>query len=117
MNVDLAALPRHVTLKVGEQRVIVLPSYANSGNAWSAACLRGHGTAQVAVGLDEPRLAADARGDGRAEPPPLYVVREHAVVSGLASGEATWRLVLSRSFGPPQEAAAHELRITVTDER
>jgi hypothetical protein len=116
MNIDLSALPTRITLRVGDRVVVALPSYADSGNAWSATCLRGHEAAQVVVRTDVPRSAADGRGDGRSEPPPLYVVSEHAVVSGLSPGEATWRIVLARSFGPPQEAAAHEIRVTVTEE-
>jgi|PlaIllAssembly_1097288.scaffolds.fasta_scaffold1964212_1 hypothetical protein len=115
MNVDLSALPTHVTLRVGDRVVVALPSYADSGNVWSATCLRGREAAQVVVRTDVPRFAVDSRGDGRSEPPPLFVVPEHAVVSGLSPGEATWRIVLARSFGPPQEAAAREIRVTVTE--
>ncbi len=113
MTVDLSNLPRHITLAVGERIVIPLPSYANSGNIWSATCVRGHEIAQVLVELGEFPVTADSRGDGTAEPPPLMLAPEQAVVSGLAGGEAVWQLVLSRSFGLAQTAASHELRVTV----
>lgn len=117
MTIDLSNLPRHITLAAGERIVIPLPSYANSGNTWSATCVRGHGIAQVAVELGEPPVTADLQGDGTAEPPPLMLAPEQAVVSGLAGGEAVWQLVLSRSFGSAPAAAAHELRITVVAAR
>jgi hypothetical protein len=113
LTVDLSSLPRHLTLAVGERTVIPLPSYANSGNSWSATCLSGHEIARLSVELGEPPPSAASRGDGTAEPPPLMLTPEQAVVSGLAGGEAVWHLVLSRSFGPKQVAATHELRITV----
>ncbi|TSA53159.1 MAG: hypothetical protein D4R40_01135 [Nitrosomonadaceae bacterium] len=114
MTIDLSNLPRHITLAARERIVIPLPSYANSGNTWSATCVRGHGIAQVSVELGEPPVTVDSRGDGTAEPPPLMLAPEQAVVSGLAGGEAVWQLVLSRPFGPAQTAALHELRVTVT---
>ena len=82
--VDLGSLPTHVTLAVGERRVISLPSYANSGNTWSATCVRGHGIAQLSVELGESPVTAESRGSGTAEPPPLTLTPEYAVVSGLA---------------------------------
>lgn len=113
MTVDLSNLPQHIRLAVGGRIVIPLPSYANSGNTWSAVCVRGHGIAQVSIELGEFPIMADSRGDGTAEPPPLMLTPEQAVVSGLAGGEAVWQLVLSRAFGPAQAAAAHYLRVTV----
>ena len=113
MTVDLSNLPQHVMLAVGERRVISLPSYANSGNIWSSTCVRGHGIAQVSVELGESPVTADSLGRGTAEPPPLTVTPEYAVVAGLVSGEAVYQLVLSRTFGPAQVASSHELLITV----
>jgi hypothetical protein len=113
MTVDLTSLPQHVTLAVGERKVISLPSYANSGNTWSATCVRGHGIAQLSVELGESPVAGDSGGSGIAAPPPLTLTPEYAVVLGLAGGEAVCQLVLSRTFGPGQVAASHELRITV----
>jgi hypothetical protein len=121
MTIDLSNLPQQIRLAVGERTVITLPSYADSGNTWSASCLRGHGVARVSIELGEhssipdtrgPAMP-DTRGDGTTEPPPLMLVPERAVVSGLAVGEADWRLVLSRSFGVAPVAASHEIRIIV----
>jgi hypothetical protein len=113
MIVNLSSLPQHITLAVGERIVLPLPSYANSGNTWSASCLRGHGAAQVLVELSEVSVMEDSRGDGVAEPPPLMLALEQAVVSGLADGDAVWQLVLSRSFGSEQPTLLHDLRVTV----
>jgi len=114
MSVDLSNLRQHVTVAVGERVVIPLPSYANSGNSWSAICVCGHGIADVFVKLGNSPAIADSQGDDTAEPPPLMVVPEQAVVSGLTSGEAVWQLTLSRSFGPAQVTASHDLMVTVT---
>lgn len=113
MTIDLSNLPQQVRLAVGERTEIPLPSYADSGNIWSATCLRGHGVARVSIELGEHSSIPDTRGNGTTEPPPLMLVPERAVVSGLAIGEADWRLVLSRSFGAAPPAATHEIRITV----
>lgn len=111
MTIDLSNLPQQVRLAVGESTEIPLPSYADSGNTWSAICLGGHGVASVSIELGDVML--DTHGNGTAEPPPLMLVPERAVVSGLAAGEADWRLVLSRSFGAAPAAATHEIRIAV----
>ena len=113
MTVDLSGLPRHVTLAAGGAMELPLPSYANSGNAWSATCVRGEGVAQVSVELGEAPVVPTPPGDGTAEPPPLMLVPERAVVRALACGEATWRLVLARSFDPSRPAATHDLEVTV----
>jgi hypothetical protein len=98
---------------VGEASEIPLPSYAGSGNIWSAVCVNGQGVAQVSVELAErPAIPATPR-DGKAEPPPLTLVPERAIVHGLTPGEATWQLVLARPFGPSQPAARHDLQVTV----
>lgn len=117
VTVDLTSLPQHITLTVGERKVILLPSYANSGNTWSATCVRGHGLVQLSVKLGESPMTVESQGSGTAEPPPLVLTPEYAVVIGLASGEAVYQLVLSRTFGPTQVVASHELQITVVAAR
>jgi hypothetical protein len=113
VTVNLSALPRNVALAVGDRTVIPLPSYAGSGNTWSAVCVRGQNVAHVAVELDEATTVPAALVDGTAPPPPLMLVQERAVVSGIASGEALWRLVLSRPFDPSHQTAAHDLLVAV----
>ena len=117
MTVDLTSLPQHVTLAVGERKVISLPSYANSGNTWSATCVRGQGIVQLSVELGESPARENSGGSRTAVPPPLTLTPEYAVVLGLANGEAVCQLVLSRTFGPRQVAASHELRLTVVATR
>ena len=116
MTIDLSVLPKHVTLTVGERIELPLPSYAGSGNAWSATCIRGLGVADIAVAMGHS-ASADAAPtlpvDGTAEPPALMLVPERAVVRGLACGEAIWHLVLARSFDPARATATHVLQIAV----
>jgi hypothetical protein len=113
MTIDLSGLPKRVTVVVGEASEIPLPSYADSGNIWSAVCVSGQGVAQVSVELGERPAIPATPGDGTAEPPPLTLVPERAIVHGLTPGEATWQLVLARPFGPSQPAARHDLQVTV----
>jgi len=113
MTVDLSGLPRDVTLEVGGRMEISLPSYAGSGNIWSATCLGGQGVAHVSVELGEAPAVLTPPSDGTAEPPPLTLVPESVVVYGLACGEATWRLVLARPFDPSKPAATHDLQVKV----
>jgi hypothetical protein len=115
MSIDLSALPRRVTLAVGARTEIPLPSYAGSGNTWSASCVRGADVARVSVELGAAPPTPARPADGTAEPPPLGYVPERAVVVALARGDALWRLALARSFGPPDPAATHELAVTVVD--
>jgi hypothetical protein len=110
--VDLSALPTTLTLKVGDRVEVPLPSYAGSGNAWSVSCIKGLDVAQVRL-ESGPLPPPSPPGAGTSEPPPLMLAGERAVVSGLAPGEATWWLVLARSFGPPTPTAVHDLQITV----
>ena len=110
MSVDLSALPRSITVKVGERAEIALPSYAGSGNRWSARCMGGK-AAEVRVEVEA--IPPPPPGDGTGPPPPLRLAPEKAVVLGLAPGEAAWRLELSRPFGVREPAATHELRVTV----
>jgi hypothetical protein len=113
MTIDLSALPWTVALAVGERIEIPLPSYAGSGHKWSAVCIHGQEVAHLSVKLAEPPPAPTTPRDGTAEPPPLMLVPELAVVVGLARGEAAWRLVLARPFDPSKPVATHDLRITV----
>lgn len=113
MTIDLSGLPRRVSLTIGERIEILLPSYVDSGNTWSAMCLRGEEVARVSVKLGDLPPMPPVLADGVAEPPALMLVPEFAVVEGLAYGEATWRLVLARSFDRSNPAAAHNLDITV----
>lgn len=115
MTIDLSNLPRHVTLEVGGRIEIPLPSYAGSGHTWTAICVCGQGVAQVSLELGEVPAALLLPGDGTVEPPPLMFVPERAVVYGLTCGEATWRLILARSFDPSKPAATHDLLVTVVN--
>lgn len=115
MTIDISNLPQHVILAVGERIVIPLPSYANSGNTWSATCLYGHGIAQLSIEVGELSVITDLRGDGISEPPSLMLAPEQVIVYGLASGDAVWKLVLSRSFGSAETSISHDLQITVAD--
>ncbi len=100
-------------MAVGETSEIPLPSYAGSGNLWSVVCVNGQGVAQVSVELDEQLTIPATLRDGTAEPPSLILVPERAIVHGLATGDATWQLVLTRPFGFSQPAARHDLQVTV----
>lgn len=113
MTIDLSSVPRHLTLAVGESLAIPLPSYAGSGNAWSATCVRGEAVAQVSIALAGAPPAPGMAGNGAAEPPQLMLADEQAVVRGMASGDALWTLVLARTFGPPVPTATHDVEVTV----
>ena len=106
----LSQLPEHITLAVGDRAEIPLPSYLGSGNSWSVTSDLDQGVAVLVVELEPPALAPE-RGEG--EPPPLSLASERAVVTALAPGEVTWRLVLGRSFGRSEPAATHDVRVTV----
>ncbi len=113
MTLDLSALPRKVTLAVGDRTEIPLPSYSGSGNTWSVTGISGWEVAHVSVEPAAAPVVPPSPGDGTAEPPALMLVPDRAVVSGLALGEASWRLVLARPFGPSTPIAAHDLQVTV----
>ena len=113
MTLDFPDLPRSIELTVGDRTEIPLPSYAGSGNIWSAKFISGQGVCQVAVVLGYPPVASGLPAGGMTEPPPLVLVPERAVVSGLAPGEAIWRLVLGRPFNSFELTAAHDLEVTV----
>lgn len=113
MTIDLSILPRRVTVAVGGASEIPLPSYAGSGNIWSAVCVNGRGVAQVSMELGErPEIPATSR-DVTVEPPSIILIPELAIVYGLTAGEATWELVLARPFDPSKPAAVHDLQVTV----
>ena len=109
---ELADLPSHITLTVGDRAEIPLPSYAGSGNSWSVSGDPGQKVADLAVEVEAP-APTPGRGDGVSEPPAMSVASERAVVRALQPGEAIWHLVLARSFGPPEPAATHDVRVTV----
>lgn len=113
MTIDLSSLPLGITVAVGGRSEICLPSYAGSGNSWSVRRVGGGEVARVWVEMGESPTAVASPGDGIAEPPALMLVPERAVVLGLAPGEATWRLVLARPFGPSTPIAAHDFHVTV----
>jgi hypothetical protein len=114
MSGDLSGLPRHITLRVGERAEVPLPSYAGSGNSWSAIRLSDSGVADVSVEFTEASPPPSASlTDGTAEPPPLFLVPERAVVSALAPGKARWQLVLARPFASSPPTAVHEFQVTV----
>jgi hypothetical protein len=108
---EVPGLPRQLTLAAGGRLEVPLPSYAGSGNAWSAACLTGEGVATVSV-TTGPRLPPTAVPGGG--PPQPRLAAEQAVVRGLRAGRARWRLELSRSFGPRQPVATVDIDIEVT---
>jgi hypothetical protein len=112
MTIDLSTLPQRVTIAVGGRRDIALPSYAGSGNRWSARCIGGGEVGEVRI--ESGDAPSRPPGDGTAEPPPPMLAAETAVVLGIAEGEATWRLELARSFGPRVPAATHDLCVIVT---
>ena len=113
MSVDLSCLPRTVILRAGDRIEIPLPSYFGSGNIWSVTAVSGQEVARVWVELAGGPAVPDGPGNGITEPPALTLIPERAVVSALAPGEATWRLVLARTFGPSIPIAAHDLQVTV----
>jgi hypothetical protein len=113
MSVDLSALPQKITLPVGGRHEFALPSYTGSGNSWSIECLRGREVARLSI--EQVGLAEILRtpGNGSTEPPELTLTPEVVVISGLAAGESTWRLILARSFGPSTPTASHDVFVTV----
>lgn len=115
MSIDLSGLPDRVTLAVGQRRDIALPSHAGSGNAWSAETVDGEDFARVAVEVGESPYDPESPGGGTAPPPTTAYAPERAIIDGLAPGEATWRLILARSFGSGEPTATHMLHVTVVD--
>jgi hypothetical protein len=116
MNIDLSTLPSHVCISAGATAEYDLPSYSDSGNAWSVTGLKDGGAAEVVVEIMLPPAAPPTLGErGTQEPPPLAMAQERLVIRGLRSGHVTCRLILSRSFGDRAVAVAHELSIDVVD--
>lgn len=117
MNIDLSNLPSYLRISTGERTECDLPSYADSGNAWSVAPLQDAGTAQVFVETIAPPDGPPNLGEtGTQEPPPLVTAQERLVIKGLRPGHVTCRLILSRSFGDCAVAATHHLSIEVVEE-
>jgi hypothetical protein len=113
MSVDLSSLPRKITLAVGARAEVRLPSYSGSGNSWSVTRVSGPEAARAWVEPADDVSVPASPADGTAEPPALVLVPDRAVVVGVAPGEATWRLVLARPFGPSTPAAVHDFQVTV----
>lgn len=113
MTIDLSGMPKRITVAVREASEIPLPSYAGSGNIWSAVCVNGQGVAEVSVELGKQPAIPATPPDGTAEPPPLTLIPEYAIVRGLTPGEATWQLVLARPFGPSIPLTTHDLQVKV----
>ena len=113
MTIDLSNLPREISVAVGGRNETPLPSYAGSGNIWSVRRVAGGEVARVWVEPGDAPMVAASPSKGITEPPALVLVPERAVVLGLHPGEATWRLVLARPFGPPVPIAEHDFQVTV----
>lgn len=113
MTTDLSSLPSHCVVKPGGQARLPLPSYAGSGNAWSAVCVSSPHVADVTVVVGAVPSTDGGRRDGVSEPPPMQLAGESLVVKGRVPGLAVWRLVLARSFGAREVAAEHELHVAV----
>ncbi len=113
MTVDLSGLPRRVRVAVGERAEIGLPSFAGSGNVWTAEPVGSPATAVAAVAVrTDPAARAPVRDPG-GEPPSSYAAPVVAVVAGRMPGTARWRLVLARPFAPRPPTAVHELTVDV----
>ena len=111
MSTESLDLPRRITLAAGGRREIPLPSYAGSGNAWSATPVSGEDVAAVTVETEPPPPPVPIPGGG---PPEPRLSSERAIVSGLRVGHARWRLELARAFGPRQPTAVTNIDIEVT---
>jgi hypothetical protein len=112
MTVDTGSLPSRLSVPVGDEVAVPLPSYAGAGLDWTAVSLSGSDVAEVRVEVG-PLPAAP--GGPAGEPPPLGLAAETLVVRGRTVGVASWRLRLARSFDPDHPAAEHDLSVEVTD--
>jgi len=115
VSVDLSALPRRVTVQVGEVVEVPLPSFAGSGNLWTARPADQPGAAGAAVVSVRTEAAAAAPSSpAGGEPPSSYSSPVVAVVDGRAPGSTRWLLVLARPFAPDTPTAVHELDVDVS---
>ncbi len=114
MSVDLSALPRRVRVAVGAVVEVPLPSFAGSGNLWTARPADDPATAQAAEVTVRTEPAAVPSGEVGGEPPSSYSTPVVAVVTGRSPGAARWLLVLARPFAPDPPTAVHELTIDVS---
>lgn len=106
-----AELPHELSLEVGATEQLRLPTYSGSGNLWTVRNVDGANVAEVRV-ESRPPIAADERPPG-GPPPGQSLATEFAVVTGVSSGVAHWRLVLARPWQPDNPTASHELTIKV----
>ena len=111
MTVELHGLPDPVSVAVGEQAVVPLPSYAGAGLDWSATAVSGAEVADVRVEIGS--LPETGRPDGTSEPPPMALAAESLVVAGRTEGTGVWHLRLARSFDPDHPAAELDLTVEV----
>src|SRR6266498_5034984 len=68
VSVEVPGLPRRITVTAGGQHEIPLPSYAGSGNTWSATAVSGEDVATVTVQTGPPLPPPPCR----AEAPPSH---------------------------------------------
>jgi hypothetical protein len=112
VTVDLTSLPDRVELAVGQDHAVVLPSYAGSGNAWSAACVDGPEVARAAIEVRADAVTRTPPRPGEGPPAP-FLVPEVLTIRALRRGRARWRLTLSRDFAPQPPTAEHDVEILV----
>lgn len=113
MTIDTGGLPTHVSLAVGEERALPLPSYAGAGLDWTATPLSETDMAEIRIDIGS-LPATTQRTDGTTEPPPMAIAPERLVIIGRAVGVTTYRLRLARTFDPDHPAAEHDLTVEVT---
>jgi hypothetical protein len=113
MGIDLSGFPARLLVAPGGETQLVLPSYAGSGNVWSAHPVSDEPIAEVRVEtvLASPR--ADPVVPPGGGPPEPVLAGERLVVKGLNEGTTRWLLTLSRPFGPPDPTATVEVEIVV----
>ena len=114
MSVDLSALPRRVTVRVGEVVEVPLPSFAGSGNLWTARPAGDPGGAGIAEVTVRTEPSAAPPGTPGGAPPSSWSAPVAALVAGRAPGSARWLLVLARPFAPDPPTAVHELEVEVS---
>jgi hypothetical protein len=115
MSVDLSEVPHRVTVQVGAVVEVPLPSFAGSGNLWTARPASDPGAAGIAeVTVRTDPAAAPPGGRPGGEPPSSYAMPVVAEVAGRSPGSTRWLLVLARPFAPDTPTAMHELDIEVS---